>query len=739
MSEPHYVIKELTAYQLLNALCICSRHVQQFTHVLTEEIGDGFHHYYNLYYPSNHSNQQTRTHYLAITTDLGKIHTPGMVGRVPSEAIAADIAIIVNALMYHDRHDVVHSDNDIYEQTSINPEENAAAIKLHRSEPLSTEKLLILPSIKPELIDHVGNGLRSTKPAFRFASSVKGTYKGTFFHLRYENEFHADPLTYLATQVGQRCRLYSAHNINGNRIFVPDSQILYQEKLQCFVELANYLYPGNQQAADEQPFAALIPTKESKGVNPEHQVTSYFNLCNLRWHSPLALEPVENQHYHLQVHDFAKMQAYENLQHNPDDNKQWRKDMGFDEPSSGYKLSLVEAPKTFSPNKKQIDEQRKILRRQVDELNYKLTYLDSIQLKSPILRRFSQQQLLQLADFLRSFPITTIKESRIKYAFSETDRDPAGLHYFMYDPGNAIIEAFDAFRARDCDDKRCTRFTIDPMWDSVYRNNSQHKIYVPEGKVMYPPLHGWRSSEMDQYMRSVMGIWFSELSANSIPEQPIYLFEYDDADSDAKDSNIWVSILDEQKFTPFHERLGFFNDNLELVYEQYNQTASQGSVATFITDMASNLKRKTMAEQMVKQSDAAQALFEDAANKAAQTMATTFDQLLSIFTDKTLSMQVEITQLAEHIHQQNNQLVQLKALVESMEQFGHELKIEDTTLQTDLQQINDTVESINNKMNLYINNHLAVKRKRIVEKVENVVDELNRQHRKLNDKISSLW
>ncbi len=733
MSEPHFIINELTAYQLLDALCICSRHVTDFNQILVETTKSEFHHYYDLCYPSNHSDAKIKTQLDAITSILGRMYNLSQAGHALKSAKHVDLGIIINTLMYQDRNDVIDSDDDIYESTTTDTP-NSSTAKLHRSTPIETEQLLILPSKDPKLIEEVGNGLRLTKVGFKFASSEKNT----FFHLTNEIASRADPLTYLSTKLGKNCILIGAHNVAGNRIFAPKDQILYQEKLQCFVELATFLHPAKQ-VSNDRPFAALVPYMKIDGQKTPQRTAGHLNLCNLRWHSPIALEPVENEHYQIEIHDYAKMESFDSQQHNPHDNKDWRERMGFEDTSTGYKVNLVEAPKTISSNKAQIDKQRKKIRRERDELNYQLTYLDSIQLKSPILRRFTQSQLSQLADFLRSFPITTIKEGRIKYCFSQTDRDEAGLHYFMYDPGNAIIEAFDAFRTRDEEDNRCTRFCIDPLWDSVYHNNAQHKIYVPEGKVMHPPLHGWRSSEMDQYMRTIMAVWFPELPGSSqsgIPENPLYIFEYSDGEGGTTTNPILVSILDEQKFEPFHERLGFFNANLELIYEQSTQP---NSVAVFIVEMAEKSKRKDMLEQMRIASSDAQIQFEEVANTTAQNMADTFNRLLDVFTDKSQAMQDEITQITDDIRQQNNQLMQLSKLVESMKQFGLELKTEDSALQTNLKQIDQTVEKITKKVNLYIEANLNIKKKRIDQKVTDVVDELKTRHYRLSQKISSLW
>jgi hypothetical protein len=137
------------------------------------------------------------------------------------------------------------------------------------------------------------------------------------------------------------------------------------------------------------------------------------------------------------------------------------------EPRVGYALELR---RTVHLDTSSSDELQRLLEQRL-ELDFQIAATQSMSQDKPLLYRFTQRQLPQLADLLRAYPMRVLREARLKYAFAATystalpENEAAletGMHYVLVEPNVAgPMVDFQRLEWQSRND-RPTRFWLDP-------------------------------------------------------------------------------------------------------------------------------------------------------------------------------------------------------------------------------------------------------------------------------------
>lgn len=274
-------------------------------------------------------------------------------------------------------------------------------------------------------------------------------------------------------------------------------------------------------------------------------------------------------------------------------------------PRAGYPLRLAPAPVDGAGS-----SERMRLRQRLAETRQRLAYLESLDQSHPILYRFAQEQLEQLAGLLASFPVEVLKDGELLYGFYADDENPAGYHFLLVEPEHAILGLLGpAFSQHG---NGADRFQIDPLWAGAYFDPERPAlVFVPFGQRLTPSMHAWNASEMDEYLAESVETWAKAQGKipKALPERPLYLFdELTDPAQPSNGSNgaksgskngsngrsrnpgsvrLRASVLDRDAFAPLRDRMGWINENLlvtrDLGMQEYvTQLATASSRASLL-------------------------------------------------------------------------------------------------------------------------------------------------------------
>lgn len=296
----------------------------------------------------------------------------------------------------------------------------------------------------------------------------------------------------------------------------------------------------------------------------------------------------------------------------------------------------------------------------------------------PILLRFTQARLHVLADVLRSYPQKIIQSGRIKYAFQATEHKPEGLHYLLIDPAQAVKTEMDPFLLWLDPGGQAVQFRLDPFWASYYHgHDNKYLLFVPQGSALSPPMHDWDQKSMDTYLRDIMTKWYhGEHGVPVIPGKPIYIFEGETR----ADANVQISILDHDQFQPLRERLGWLNDNLDIIQAVEKEE--------LVREIAQDITGRRLAEFFKNKTAEAEAAFEAAAQETGNRIASKLNDMTEILTE-------EISRLVREVHKTTGEILELRKQLESYTRIRYEMK-------KDLKRADDGKEEINkNKGELY--------------------------------------
>jgi hypothetical protein len=244
------------------------------------------------------------------------------------------------------------------------------------------------------------------------------------------------------------------------------------------------------------------------------------------------------------------------------------------------------------------------LRERVVELEERIALIESLRSPQMQLLRFKASQLPALADSLRRFPPVALTRGDILYGFQATRNEPLGVHYLLFQPAdNVMSPPFPEWHWRESGADPPISYWIDPYWAKYYdESESQSLVFVPHHHVLSPVLHSFDETNMDAYLQTIMEIWFPKTPhvKSGIPKQPLFLF----TPSREVGFDITIEVLDFENFSQIRERIGWINENLELL--------DAIDTAAFVKEGAFYDYRRRVSESLNRQStESEQKLFQE--------------------------------------------------------------------------------------------------------------------------------
>ncbi len=233
----------------------------------------------------------------------------------------------------------------------------------------------------------------------------------------------------------------------------------------------------------------------------------------------------------------------------------------------GYYLRLQPARRVHDP-----EQEARAISAQIEDLQDKLTYVQSMTQERPRLLRFWDEDLPALADYVRRFHWTDLQHGALSYAFQGLESDGRGCHFLLVAP-TAAPRTPDPLPLWGRPGHPLT-FWLDPYWAKAYFRTGRSALFVPENTFLAPTIHIDPSEAMDAYLEGVLKEWFRAEGRSdlAIPHTPYYLFEQGAGD------DVMVSVLDAEQFKPLTQRLDWLNDNLHLQIAQANDAAVRAAL-----------------------------------------------------------------------------------------------------------------------------------------------------------------
>lgn len=329
------------------------------------------------------------------------------------------------------------------------------------------------------------------------------------------------------------------------------------------------------------------------------------------------------------------------------------------EPQVGYRLELRGGHKVETT-----EAERVRLMEQIADLEYRLAYLNAVSDPRPVLLRYDGSQIAALADAIRSFPESDLRNERILYGFQATEDNPGGWHFLYFDPRSTVMtEPYPVWRWQH-EDAPEMRFWLDPYWARYYADaGNQSFIFVPEGKALFPALHGWEPEDMDSYMRTMLRRWFRDDEAvAAMPARPMYIFEGEAAPN----AEIRLQVVDLAAMRPVGLVLGWLNDNLVIRDGLNIEKELKGAAA----DLAWSKIAGAMQEEFVGRQTELRELARDVNVELAESV----DGIKSIATKKVLRLEEEsartvaqMQELMKKMRGVRDQLIEVQKLADEIE------------------------------------------------------------------------
>lgn len=392
------------------------------------------------------------------------------------------------------------------------------------------------------------------------------------------------------------------------------------------------------------------------------------------------------------------------------------------DPQVGYRLELRGGHKVDTT-----EAERVRLMEQIADLEYRLAYLNAVSDPRPVLLRYDGSQIAALADAIRSFPESDLRNERVLYGFQATEDNPGGWHFLYFDPRAAVMtEPYPVWRW-EREGAPNMRFWLDPYWARYYANaGNQSYIFVPEGQALFPALHGWEPEDMDSYMRTMLRRWFRDDDAiTRMPGRPVYVF-----DGEASpDAEIRVQVLDLAAMQPVGLVLGWLNDNLVIRNGLNIEKELKGAAA----DMAWS----KIADDMKTEFVGRQTELRELARDVNLELASQVDGIKSIATKKVLRLEEEsartvaqMQELMKKMRGVRDQLIEVQKLADEIEAQDQQV-IEDAAewARERTRVINGLAASVQDAARL---------RKAVETNINGMVSRLRETRRKLLERIQGV-
>ncbi|MCP4111365.1 MAG: hypothetical protein GY749_38520 [Desulfobacteraceae bacterium] len=445
------------------------------------------------------------------------------------------------------------------------------------------------------------------------------------------------------------CHILNGFVSNGGRVFLHPDLNPEKKALDSFCRIlkkAPRVFNMETAISGDSLMVAIDHRPVDEGIKDKTASRFlFFNLSGVSFSSQAEFTPGVSHYADFEFHDLSRTSdALENL----------RYAMEEAEPYIGYRLELRSTRHLESAEK-----ERDLLQEELINLEYKLAYLDSIAQPRPVLLRFTQAQLHMLADVLRSYPQQVIQSGNIEYGFQATEHNPEGLHYLLVDPALAVKNETDPLLWWLNPGGQAVQFRLDPFWAPYYHGpDNKYLLFVPDGATLSPPMHDWDQESMDTYLRDIMKTWYhGEHGVPVIPGKPIYIFEGDTG----SDADIHISILDRAQFQPLRERLGWLNDNLDIIQAVEKEE--------LVREIAQDITGRRLAEYFRGKAADAEAAFEAAAQEAGNRIASKLDEMTEILTE-------EISRLVNEVQKTTGEILDLRRELEDYTGVHYEMKQE---------------------------------------------------------------
>lgn len=467
------------------------------------------------------------------------------------------------------------------------------------------------------------------------ASDARGTC--FVFHLRDDSDRLSSLDSLVASGRIAPDALLEARQVDGYRIFVPRTCRADRLALGAFTRilLAAPQLVGSSTASPESGLLYAVDGSDDKQFE-------LLYLGGLQFQGQALLAPAVDKAAQVVSCDLVdKPQALDQL----------RAALVHLEPKIGYRLEL-----RTTRHQEDVEMERvRLLERQA-ELDYRIAYLDSIARPRPRLFRFSSRQLPAMAELIRGLPMKTLREGFPLYGFQALQHSDAqrqdGFHYILIEPEDGVSGEMDPLLRWGHLDDNIMGFQLDPFWARYYHGEGNScLVFVPEGKALFPSMHGWDVDSMDRYMRETMSAWFAERGdLPRIPDKPIYIF---DGDRNSPDG-LKITLLDQEALGPLHARLGWINDHLTV--------ADAVGLERYVKDMAADAARIKLANQLRDDADREAQHFDQLVGETNRRVAERLDELTSVVTEEFNSLIAETHRTTMRIKEYHDYLEQLNIL-----------------------------------------------------------------------------
>jgi len=519
------------------------------------------------------------------------------------------------------------------------------------------EYLVVSKSINSKIAENIFKNLSFHATSTR-VSSVNDKEGGNryIFHLKNDPQRKS---SFSSLEAGgffdpRICRVLKGYRIENRIIFFPAGIRPGEGKLSAFVrflESAPVLFGMNEKRENTGPLAALVqwPSADETTGKTQKETADEIDL------EFLYLGELKFYKQELFTERKVSLARFEylHLQESKQGLERLAEEIGKAGADVGYRLEL--RPTQY------LEKNR--LERLLDRkarLDHNIAYLQSITVPQPVLLRFTHRNLNALASWIRSFPIHILHDGRLKYGFQATAEEPSGFHFILIDLRETSGDQLDILpllQNRDIDITHI-RFRLDPFWARHYfEAGGESLLFVPMGRAVFPPIHGWERGNMDRFLRETMDHWFHQrLKGRGIPAKPIYIF---DGEPESKEP-VKISILDQERMEPLHMKLGWINDNLMLSHNLEREG--------LISQMAKDTAWNEMSQKMKTEAEKSGEAYTETAREVSRQMAQTTNEMTRVLTNEIDRVVKETFRMTQKIKKMNQRMIEWDKVISDMDE-----------------------------------------------------------------------
>ena len=438
----------------------------------------------------------------------------------------------------------------------------------------------------------------------------------TFFHVLDDVTRQSSLAGVIASDALVGLSSLTCFEVDALKCFLPANAKPNPDALGCFcsiLQAAPDLIGLEQLPVSQGPFVAVDPI--AAGADLQETTRRLYRvvyLGHLSFKNQAALTPSPFFESHFQtIVPQVTEQGFEHLLNG----------LAASHPKSGYRLELRQT-RYREPSEV---ERARLLERQA-ELDYQIAYLDSIAQPRPLLMRFSHAQLPALIRVIHQFPRRLLHEGYPLYAYRESDADgggDSGYHYLYLEPDESVLAELTSLQSWSQGEEETLRFWLDPFWARYYHGKGNETLlFVPEESVLFPTLHGWRSDQMDETLREVMGQWFGPEGEVALPARAIFVFD----GQPGKGNPLHLTVLDREQLQPLKTELGWINDHITV--------AGHLGLPRFMTQMADDARRMDLSRQLAGEANNQQQKFDRLVVETNYKMASRLFELTNVMTEE---------------------------------------------------------------------------------------------------------